>query len=134
MTFIKLEIIISLACDEAWLSLVERCVRDAEVVGSNPVASTARKKPGNIGFSGFFCILKCIQLGYSVIHALLEWALRDKAYGYEQAAKRIKNFRLPSILSLLTRSSEALASRVVQMMGVHHKKRGMNQRNSHIFN
>lgn len=22
----------------AWLSLVERCVRDAEVVGSNPVA------------------------------------------------------------------------------------------------
>ena len=25
---------------EAWLSLVERCVRDAEVVGSNPVAST----------------------------------------------------------------------------------------------
>ena len=23
---------------EAWLSLVERCVRDAEVVGSNPVA------------------------------------------------------------------------------------------------
>ena len=26
--------------DEAWLSLVERCVRDAEVAGSNPVAST----------------------------------------------------------------------------------------------
>ncbi len=25
---------------EAWLSLVERCVRDAEVAGSNPVAST----------------------------------------------------------------------------------------------
>ena len=24
----------------AWLSLVERCVRDAEVAGSNPVAST----------------------------------------------------------------------------------------------
>ncbi len=24
---------------EAWLSLVERCVRDAEVAGSNPVAS-----------------------------------------------------------------------------------------------
>ncbi len=27
---------------EAWLSLVERCVRDAEVVGSNPVASTTQ--------------------------------------------------------------------------------------------
>ena len=25
--------------NEVWLSLVERCVRDAEVVGSNPVAS-----------------------------------------------------------------------------------------------
>ena len=28
---------------EAWLSLVERCVRDAEVVGSNPVASTTNR-------------------------------------------------------------------------------------------
>ena len=26
--------------DGAWLSLVERCVRDAEVAGSNPVAPT----------------------------------------------------------------------------------------------
>ena len=28
---------------DAWLSLVERCVRDAEVAGSNPVASTSIK-------------------------------------------------------------------------------------------
>ena len=27
----------------AWLSLVERCVRDAEVAGSNPVAPTYRE-------------------------------------------------------------------------------------------
>ena len=27
---------------DAWLSLVERCVRDAEVAGSNPVASTKK--------------------------------------------------------------------------------------------
>ena len=26
--------------NDAWLSLVERCVRDAEVAGSNPVAPT----------------------------------------------------------------------------------------------
>ena len=32
--------IIALAVEEAWLSLVERCVRDAEAAGSNPVAST----------------------------------------------------------------------------------------------
>ena len=29
---------------EAWLSLVERCVRDAEAAGSNPVASTKNSK------------------------------------------------------------------------------------------
>ncbi len=28
---------------DAWLSLVERCVRDAEAAGSNPVASTFDK-------------------------------------------------------------------------------------------
>ena len=30
----------NLSDSDAWLSLVERCVRDAEVAGSNPVAST----------------------------------------------------------------------------------------------
>ena len=43
---------------EAWLSLVERCVRDAEVVGSNPVASTPwqghRKILYLLGFPVFF--------------------------------------------------------------------------------
>ena len=29
---------------DAWLSLVERCVRDAEAAGSNPVASTTKKE------------------------------------------------------------------------------------------
>ena len=31
--------------NDAWLSLVERCVRDAEVAGSNPVASTTDENP-----------------------------------------------------------------------------------------
>ena len=30
---------------EVWLSLVERCVRDAEAVGSSPVTSTRKKSP-----------------------------------------------------------------------------------------
>ena len=30
--------------NDAWLSLVERCVRDAEVAGSNPVASIKKGK------------------------------------------------------------------------------------------
>lgn len=46
----------------AWLSLVERCVRDAEVVGSNPVASTTHRKSETNWFSGFlFAILVVMQ-------------------------------------------------------------------------
>ena len=29
-------------CTEVWLSLVERCVRDAEAAGSSPVTSTTK--------------------------------------------------------------------------------------------
>ena len=43
---------------DAWLSLVERCVRDAEVAGSNPVASIPwqgrRKAVMLAGFRFFF--------------------------------------------------------------------------------
>ena len=40
---------------DAWLSLVERCVRDAEAAGTNPVASTP-KNPGKSRFSGVFLL------------------------------------------------------------------------------
>ena len=33
-----------------WLSLVERCVRDAKAAGSNPVIPTKIKKPPQGGF------------------------------------------------------------------------------------
>ncbi len=39
-------------CYEVWLSLAERCVRDAKAAGSNPVTSTT-KKPA-VFFCGFF--------------------------------------------------------------------------------
>ena len=39
--------------DDAWLSLVERCVRDAEAAGSNPVASRAECR----SFPAFFFML-----------------------------------------------------------------------------
>ena len=44
--------------NDAWLSLVERCVRDAEVAGSNPVASTLGRGAGafeEIQMFRFFC-------------------------------------------------------------------------------
>jgi hypothetical protein len=40
----KTDAIIRKLIDEAWLSLVERCVRDAEVAGSNPVASIIKRR------------------------------------------------------------------------------------------
>ena len=49
--------IIFLAVDEVWLSLVERCVRDAEVVGSNPVASTDEEyRKSSLRFSVFLYV------------------------------------------------------------------------------
>ena len=41
--------------NEVWLSLVERCVRDAEAAGSNPVTST--KVVRIPYFEGFFFVM-----------------------------------------------------------------------------
>ena len=46
--------------NEAWLSLVERCVRDAEVAGSNPVASTTKNDCNSSRF--LIMILKYFDL------------------------------------------------------------------------
>ena len=42
---------------DAWLSLVERCVRDAEAAGSNPVASMKPEFLVESRFSGFFNVM-----------------------------------------------------------------------------
>ena len=57
--------IIALAVDEAWLSLVERCVRDAEAAGSNPVASTD-KKHRKLKSLRCFCLQKICYLSFPV--------------------------------------------------------------------
>ena len=41
---------------EVWLSLVERCVRDAEAVGSSPVTSTKLKLGGEYPFIRMFTL------------------------------------------------------------------------------
>ena len=46
--------------DDAWLSLVERCVRDAEVAGSNPVASTKKKEYSFMGTLSFYYIINSL--------------------------------------------------------------------------
>ena len=46
--------------NDAWLSLVERCVRDAEVAGSNPVASTLGRGAGKSKGFPVFCAEKSL--------------------------------------------------------------------------
>ena len=56
--------------DDAWLSLVERYVRDVEVAGSNPVAST--KKGVDYSNQCLFCCnygQKITAKKYSTIHS-----------------------------------------------------------------
>ena len=50
-----------------WLSLVERCVRDAEVAGSNPVASILGRGAGILSLRVsviFLCKTKNFAMGY----------------------------------------------------------------------
>ena len=61
---------------EAWLSLVERCVRDAEVAGSNPVASIifwlvgqAVKTPPSHGGNRGSIPLRAIKRNASWMHS-----------------------------------------------------------------
>ena len=51
---------VTMNISDAWLSLVERCVRDAEVAGSNPVASILGRAPLTLeksGVGGLFLFL-----------------------------------------------------------------------------
>ncbi len=68
---------------EAWLSLVERCVRDAEVASSNLVASIpacwssgqddalSRRKPGFDSRTGHEAVWNSIQLLFYVYHSFI---------------------------------------------------------------
>ncbi len=73
---------------DAWLSLVERCVRDAEVASSNLVASIpacwssgqddalSRRKPGFDSRTGHEAVWSSIQLLFcSVLHQLYDFVL-----------------------------------------------------------
>ena len=48
--------------NDAWLSLVERCVRDAEVAGSNPVAPILKTPQIVSDLWGFVCLCKNFRL------------------------------------------------------------------------
>ena len=76
--------------NDAWLSLVERCVRDAEVAGSNPVASTLGRGAGKSkGFPVFLCRKKfgrALRSGRRGVHKI-RWILvlnRPKRSGEPQ--------------------------------------------------
>ena len=63
---------------DAWLSLVERCVRDAEVAGSNPVAIDSwqgrRSNLKKFRCSGFLLKRKKLRFGTQRVHKV-RWTL-----------------------------------------------------------
>ena len=66
---------LELLCSDAWLSLVERCVRDAEVAGSNPVASIPwqgrRETLITVGFPGLFLWIYIIGTESCVVNGIV---------------------------------------------------------------
>ena len=60
-----------------WLSLVERCVRDAEVAGSNPVISTIKLSTHRLRAISDAC-RNCFQQAFSfVFYGRLSVILRE---------------------------------------------------------
>ncbi len=71
---------------EMWLSLVERCVRDAEVAGSNPVISTIETydlvgKVKALTFVGAFLYYITIPiLPYKLISVGIDFEIKKEHY------------------------------------------------------
>ena len=65
---------------EVWLSLVERCVRDAEAVGSSPVTSTKKKIRRQGGFSFCTFLFSLLSLLSSLFSNMLRriFQIKDK--------------------------------------------------------
>ena len=80
-----------------WLSLVERCVRDAEAAGSNPVNPTRELKGCNFQGASLFCIV-CATL------TALEWAGRAAVAARKTSLEecmKILGMGMPELLIIL---------------------------------
>ena len=75
-----------------WLNLVERYVRDVEVVGSNPVISTIKTKSGNTRCSlafffilyGFVGLRKFVRIEKVTVHPITFSAANRRRRDYSQ--------------------------------------------------
>ena len=86
--------------NEAWLSLVERCVRDAEVACSNHVASTFSRSIGNVKFPVLFFLPKNKDLSIEKPH-LSQYKYSDKQCKYRNSTA--ENHKLPCKLFICSR-------------------------------
>ena len=74
--------------DGAWLSLVERCVRDAEVAGSNPVAPIGKEHPDGCSFSIDMQVWTAISLRPERREGAEGAACRWHAFSTDRAGRR----------------------------------------------
>ena len=71
---------------EMWLSLVERCVRDAEVAGSNPVISTIEtydlvgKVKALTSVGAFLYYITIPILPYKLISVSIDFEIKKEHY------------------------------------------------------
>ena len=69
--------------NDAWLSLVERCVRDAEVAGSNPVAST-KKTSTLLGVLVFYMKISTQILSGIILSCYNERKREECIYAFDE--------------------------------------------------
>ena len=69
--------------NDAWLSLVERCVRDAEVGGSNPVAST-KKTSTLLGVLVFYMKISTPILSGIILSCYNERKREECIYAFDE--------------------------------------------------
>ena len=69
--------------NDAWLSLVERCVREAEVAGSNPVAST-KKTSTLLGVLVFYMKISTPILSGIILSCYNERKREECIYAFDE--------------------------------------------------
>ncbi len=99
-------------CIEVWLSLVERCVRDAEVVSSNLATSTIRQRPVRRYPADASALLQAGSVAYIIFRGMAQFgrALRSGRRGREFESRYLDHGCNPAERKPITRFPFSFAS------------------------